>query len=55
MRVSVVTKRDEEYKNRTVVGVFTVHAQAMTYCDEVDPSEETHDIDEYEVDILLNQ
>ena len=55
MEVSVVTKRDDDegYERRTVVGVFTVYAQAMAYCDKVDPLSETHDVDKYELNILL--
>lgn len=55
MKVSVVTKTDdsEGYKQRVVVGVFHDNQQAMDYCDHVDPNEETHNVDEYVVDELI--
>ena len=49
MKVSVVTKVDDDegYARRTVTHVFSSEKLAIEYCDKVDPSEETHNVDDF--------
>lgn len=57
-KVAVVLKHEALYgkgfEAKSVVGVFSNRKEALAYCDNVDPKEETHDIVDFDIDGLLN-